>query len=74
MFDRFGDFEGSCSTPKRREHTFFNRELGVKKLVERAWQERLLREDWYLPEPDGCHLRLVKIIVQEPPAFFLTLI
>jgi hypothetical protein len=68
MFDRFGDFEGFVLDTEACEHTFFNRELGVKKLVERAWQERLLVT--VLAEPDGCHLRLVKIIVQEPPAFF----
>jgi hypothetical protein len=68
IFDRWGDFEGFKLDTGDCVHTFFSRELGVKKLCERAWQERLLVT--VLAECDACNHRLVKIIIEEPPAFF----
>jgi hypothetical protein len=68
IFDRWGDFEGFKLDAGDCVHTFFSRELGVKKLCERAWQERLLAT--VLTEWDECNHRLVKIIIEEPPAFF----
>ena len=71
IFDRFGDFAGFALDTEAGEHTFFSRELGVKDLAERAWQERLLLT--VLAERGGRQ-RLLKIIIQEPPSFsrFLT--
>jgi hypothetical protein len=68
IFDRFGDFEGLLLDTESGVYKFLSRELGVKKLAERAWQERLLVT--VLAERDGCHHRLMKIIILEPPTFF----
>jgi hypothetical protein len=65
IFDRWGDFEGFELDTDECAHTFFSRELGVKLLCERAWQERLLVT--VLAECDGCHHRLENIILHEPP-------
>ena len=67
IFDRWGDFEGFELDTDECLHTFFSRELGVKLLCERAWQERLLVT--VLAECDGCHHRLENIILHEPPVF-----
>jgi len=43
IFDRFGDFDGFLLfTEHGQEETFESREAAVYRVVERAWQERIL--------------------------------
>jgi hypothetical protein len=65
IFDRFGDFEGFILDAEDGDRKFFSREADLKRLVERAWSERL--RITVIAEEDRAH-RPLSVIVHQPPA------
>jgi hypothetical protein len=65
IFDRFGDFEGFALDAEDGERKFFSREPDMKRLVDRAWSERL--RITVTVEADDRR-RPLSILVHQPPA------
>jgi hypothetical protein len=65
IFDRFGDFEGFALDAEDGERKFFSREPDMKRLVDRAWSERL--RITVTVEADDRR-RPLSLLVHQPPA------